>query len=354
MFFTQEIIHWYHQNKRELPWRHTREAYIIWLSEVILQQTRVEQGLPYFNRFVARYPDVRSFAEAEEGEILRLWEGLGYYSRARNMHKAAKMVIDRYNGIFPTRYADLLTLKGIGVYTAAAIASFAADEARPVVDGNVYRVLARYFAIDEPINSTEGKKVFAGLAEEVMDREHAAIYNQAIMEFGALQCKPQNPDCSQCPVQSGCEALRQKRVTSLPVKLKARKSRDRFFFYFLLREGDRIRMNKRASGDIWENLYELPLVETESALTVDELMAADEIKSLFGDQAKVTMASPVYKHLLSHQNLYTRFIQLTDFTVRSDKIFTWNSFFIKDLDTLAKPKLVLSFLREYVMNEEIT
>ncbi|MBS1527709.1 MAG: A/G-specific adenine glycosylase, partial [Bacteroidetes bacterium] len=206
MNFSDELIRWYLVNKRDLPWRNTTDAYVIWLSEIILQQTRVEQGMPYFYRFLERYPDVAAFAAAEEGDILNLWQGLGYYSRGRNMLKTARQVTREYNGVFPVDYQSLLRLKGIGEYTAAAISSFAANRPHAVVDGNVARVLARYFGIMERINSNQGKKLTQSLADELLNKKHPGLHNQAMMEFGALLCKPKNPDCAICPVRQGCIA----------------------------------------------------------------------------------------------------------------------------------------------------
>ncbi len=234
MNFNNELLSWYTNNKRDLPWRHTTDPYIIWLSEIILQQTRVEQGMPYFNRFVEHYPNVSSFAAADENEILKLWQGLGYYSRARNMLKTARLVQEQYNGAFPSAYDELITLKGIGEYTAAAISSFAANEPRAVIDGNVYRVLARYFGISEDINSTTGKKIFRITADELLNREHPALHNQAMMELGAMICKPKNPACGTCPVREGCYAFLNNATAALPVKINKVKVRERFFNYFLV------------------------------------------------------------------------------------------------------------------------
>src|SRR5476651_1628918 len=218
MDFNTELLQWYHVNKRPLPWRNTTDAYVIWLSEIILQQTRVEQGLPYFHRFIEKYPSVSSFALADEDDILKLWQGLGYYSRGRNMLKTARMVQELYDGKFPETYGELIKLKGVGEYTAAAIASFSANEARAVVDGNVYRVLARYFGIDEPINSTTGKKMFQGIANELLNQQTPGLHNQAMMEFGAMLCKPKAPACGICPVRTGCYAFLNNATTTLPVK----------------------------------------------------------------------------------------------------------------------------------------
>src|ERR1700742_1316502 len=250
MNFSDELVQWYLKNKRDLPWRNTTDAYVIWLSEIILQQTRVEQGLPYFHRFIDKYPDVRSFAAADEGDILNLWQGLGYYSRGRNMLKTARQVVEKVGGEFPVEYKQLIGLKGIGEDTAAAISSFAANEARAVVDGNVFRVLARYFGISEPINSTKGKKLFQGIANDLLSKEHPGLHNQAMMEFGAMLCKPKNPDCAICPVREGCYALKNDMINSLPQKLKKIKIKERYFNYLLVTDGDNILMNKRGENDI--------------------------------------------------------------------------------------------------------
>uniref|UniRef100_F4CDG4 Adenine DNA glycosylase n=1 Tax=Sphingobacterium sp. (strain 21) TaxID=743722 RepID=F4CDG4_SPHS2 len=349
MLFSQEIIQWYHQNKRDLPWRNTTDPYIIWLSEIILQQTRVEQGLPYFNRFVAAYPTVRDFAEAAEGEILRLWQGLGYYSRARNMHKAAQTIMQQYDGIFPKEYNSLIKLPGIGEYTAAAIASFSSNEPKAVLDGNVFRVLARYFGISEAINTGKGKKLFSKIAEEMLDKANASVYNQAIMEFGALQCKPQSPNCAVCPISIGCYALRENKVNFLPVKVKGKASRDRYFYYFIVRDQDKIAMQKRGSKDIWENMYEFPLIEYPIAIDLVQLKETSIFRQLFGSDCELEVISTPKKHVLSHQNIYASFIEIKNFNHLKTKKKVWNYVFIKDLDTLAKPKLIFTFLRDHII-----
>ncbi|MGK9127479.1 A/G-specific adenine glycosylase [Olivibacter sp. SA151] len=349
MLFSQEIIQWYHQNKRDLPWRNTTDPYTIWLSEIILQQTRVEQGLPYFNRFVAAYPTVRDFAEAAEGEILRLWQGLGYYSRARNMHKAAQTIMQQYDGIFPKEYNSLIKLPGIGEYTAAAIASFSSNEPKAVLDGNVFRVLARYLGISEAINTGKGKKLFSKIAEEMLDKANASVYNQAIMEFGALQCKPQSPNCAVCPISIGCYALRENKVNFLPVKVKGKASRDRYFYYFIVRDQDKIAMQKRGSKDIWENMYEFPLIEYPIAIDLVQLKETSIFRQLFGSDCELEVISTPKKHVLSHQNIYASFIEIKNFNHLKTKKKVWNYVFIKDLDTLAKPKLIFTFLRDHII-----
>jgi A/G-specific adenine glycosylase len=343
MNFTNELIQWYHQNKRELPWRNTTDAYVIWLSEIILQQTRVEQGMPYFYRFLDKYPTVTSFAAADEGDILKLWQGLGYYSRGRNMLKTARLVQELYDGKFPDTYEQLIKLKGIGEYTAAAIASFAANEAKAVVDGNVYRVLARYFGISEPINSTKGKKIFQATADDLLNKQHPGLHNQAMMEFGAMLCKPKNPACGICPVRAGCFAFINNATTTLPVKLKTVKVRERFFNYFLVADETSILMNKRDEKDIWANLYDLPMIETKQMLPPDELLALPLVTEYFGTEIEIAEILPVKKHVLTHQNLYVRLIKLQSKPVKLNP--DWFFTPIENLKKLAMPKIIIIFIK---------
>ncbi|MBU2948573.1 A/G-specific adenine glycosylase [Zobellia uliginosa] len=309
MTFSEKILIWYEANKRTLPWRGTRNPYKIWLSEIMLQQTRVVQGTPYYLKFISNYPKVHDLASASEEEVLKLWQGLGYYSRARNLHATAKMVVDQYGGVFPNTYKELLQLKGVGDYTASAIASICYDRPEPVVDGNVYRVLARYNGVELAINSTEGVKYFKKLAREVMNVENIRDYNQGIMEFGAIQCTPKNPNCIECPLSESCVALQTNKVGELPVKLKKTKVRNRYFNYVVLRsyEGKTILEQRKGKG-IWQNLWQFPLVESDKKLSkadlVQELGNLDyksELISLqrFNEDAIV--------HKLSHQHLYTTF-----------------------------------------------
>jgi len=273
MGFSNYLIQWYLQNKRELPWRNSQNPYEIWLSEIILQQTRVAQGLPYFESFLAHFPTVFDLAKASEEQVLKLWQGLGYYSRARNLHQTAKIIAFEKEGQFPKTYNELLELKGIGSYTAAAIASFAYDEAVPVVDGNVFRVLSRYFNVESDISSSKAKNEFTALAKEVMDSKQPALFNQAIMEFGALQCVPKNPDCSVCVFNTSCAALQMKKVQSLPLKLKKTKIAKRFFNYLVFQDANNNSVvNKRTSTGIWHNLYEFPLIETENIRSEKEIV----------------------------------------------------------------------------------
>ena len=348
MNFSETITHWYTQNKRDLPWRNTTDAYLIWLSEIILQQTRVEQGLPYFYRFAEHYPTVSHFAQASEDEILRLWQGLGYYSRGRNMLKTAKLVHERFNGVFPDDYDQLIGLKGIGEYTAAAISSFAANQAKAVVDGNVNRVIARYFGINEPINSTAGKKLFQQTANDLLNTINPALHNQAIMEFGALQCKPKNPDCGICPLQQSCFAANHNAVASLPVKLKKLSIKSRYLNYFLVTDGETVLMNKRGDSDIWANMYDLPLLETDTLYTTEQLLQLPAAAKLFGTSPALIKAYPFKKHILTHQHIYATFYHVS---VNTDKIALKPSWFFLEREKIKKialPKLIFLFLTNFL------
>lgn len=347
MSFEQELLLWYHNNGRDLPWRQTHDAYVIWLSEIILQQTRVEQGTPYFHRFVDAFPSVADFAAASEDEILRLWQGLGYYSRARNMHKAAKMVMTDFEGVFPTHYKELLTLPGVGEYTAAAISSFSSNEKRAVLDGNVFRVLSRYYGIDIPINSSEGKKVFAQLSQELISDQFPGTYNHAIMDFGAIQCKPKAPNCHDCIFSQECVALAKDIVAELPVKLKAKQSRNRYFHYFIVESEKGYLMSKRGEKDVWANLYEFPLIETADSMSLEELLMTEEFKQYF-DGATVELIVSQSKHVLSHQNIYASFYRLSGLNFKEEKKEGWSYCLSENLDKLAKHKLIFSFINQFI------
>lgn len=313
MNFSNLLIQWYLQNKRDLPWRNTTNPYQIWLSEIMLQQTRVAQGLPYFLSFTEAFPTVFDLAKADEEQVLKLWQGLGYYSRARNLHKTAKYVAFELNGVFPDNYNDLLKLKGVGEYTAAAIASFSYNESVPVVDGNVFRVLSRYFDIETDIALASAKKEFSELAFELMPKDKPAVFNQAIMEFGALQCVPKSPDCENCVLNNSCAALQKKKVTQLPLKSKKLKVRKRYFNYLMLSDDDKNTLiQKRTSKGIWHNLYEFPLIETEkeedfkfiSKAVQKELFCSNDITAIRACNDKSIV------HKLSHQHLYIKFWKL--------------------------------------------
>ncbi|MCU0434175.1 MAG: A/G-specific adenine glycosylase [Bacteroidia bacterium] len=309
MDFSSELHRWYHQNRRDLPWRHTRDPYLIWLSEVILQQTRVEQGRSYYERFAQTWPDVTALASASEEQVLKLWQGLGYYSRARNLHKTAQLIATQHGGKFPQTYHGLLALKGIGEYTAAAIGSFAFDIAEPVVDGNVYRVLARVFGVDTPIDSTAGKKEFRQLAAELLNRRDPATHNQAIMEFGAVQCLPRNPQCPTCPLAQECVARTTGRIAELPVKARKTKVADRWLHYFVFRIHEHIYVKRRGEGDIWQGLYDFPLIETETAET-DPFHTESWEKWSGSSKIKLLNTTDEFLHILSHRRLHARFYEV--------------------------------------------
>ena len=346
MTFAQTLLNWYHVNKRDLPWRSTNDPYIIWLSEIILQQTRVDQGLPYFNKFAQSYPTVGDFAQATEDEILKHWQGLGYYSRGRNMHKTAQMVMEEHAGYFPRDYDRLIKLKGVGEYTAAAISSFSGNEAKAVVDGNVFRLLARYFGISEPINTTRGKKIFTALAQELLDQEQPGLFNQAIMEFGSLQCKPKNPDCSTCPLQIECVARKENRVNDLPVKLKTAGVRNRYFNYLILVQDGNLAMHKREGRDIWQNLYQFPLIETSVPIAAHELLHTPEFETSWGKNARIKGITGPVKHQLSHQRIHAQFIEIAGFKVIDTQNFTWTP--LDQVEALAQPKLISDFSKKFL------
>ena len=345
MQFIDEIMGWYQLNKRDLPWRNTSDPYVIWLSEIILQQTRVEQGMPYFNRFLEKYPEVSDFAKAPENDILNLWQGLGYYSRGRNMHATAQLIMKNHGGRFPTRYDDLIQLKGIGEYTAAAISSFSVDEERAVVDGNVFRLLSRYFGIKEVINSPQGKKIFTQLANEVMNKKHPGLSNQAMMEFGSLVCKPKSPDCVICPVNQDCYALKHGEIGNLPVKKKGGISRSRYFNYIVVVSDNAVLMNKRGPKDIWENLYDFPLFETDTALDAEDVLSMPDFVEDFGSKVRIEAVHRAAKHILSHQNIFAQFIVIQDFNLTFTQKENWSYIRFEDLEKMAQPKIIFSFMR---------
>ncbi len=313
MVFSDIILDWYGKNKRDLPWRKSTDPYKIWLSEIILQQTRVAQGTPYYVSFINAFPKVTDLANANEETVLKLWQGLGYYSRARNLHTASKMVVDDYKGKFPDTYLELIKLKGVGDYTASAISSICFNERQAVVDGNVYRVLSRYFGVATPINSTEGIKYFKKLAQELLHKTNVRDYNQGIMEFGAIQCTPKNPGCTLCPLQDGCMALKERKTDSLPVKLKKTKVKTRYFNYlvpvFLNGNGVTSTVLKQRKGKgIWQNLWEFPLLESEKEVDLriieEKCTQVLEVES----QTNITLFNTeAIVHKLSHQHLFTKF-----------------------------------------------
>jgi A/G-specific adenine glycosylase len=298
--FSSTLINWYKLNHRQLPWRETKDPYLIWLSEVILQQTRVEQGLPYFLKFAQTYPTVLSLSVADEGQVLKLWQGLGYYSRARNLLKTAKEVCEKYNGVFPADFNKLLELTGIGEYTAAAIASFAFDLPYPVVDGNVFRVLARIYGVEAPVPAS--RKIFYEIACELMDSKQPASFNQAIMEFGATLCLPKKPLCHICPFALSCIAYKNDRIALLPVKPAKGAKKERYFSFFYIDFDEKTMLNKRTGKDIWHNLYEFPSLEFPAQVTEGE--ALDAFIHKFKLLSTALVNNPVkVKHVLTHQNI---------------------------------------------------
>lgn len=343
--FSNTIEKWYQEYKRELPWRESADPYVIWISEIILQQTRVVQGYDYFMRFMKRFPDVATLAQADEDEVMKYWQGLGYYSRARNLHAAAKSM----NGVFPKTYPEVRALKGVGDYTAAAICSFAYNMPYAVVDGNVYRVLSRYLGIDTLIDSTEGKKLFAAVADELLDKKNPALYNQAIMDFGAIQCSPQSPNCMFCPLASGCSALAGGMVAQLPVKQHKTKTTNRYFNYIYVRMGAYTLINKRTGNDIWKNLFEFPLIETPEAVSEEEFPALPELRAMFaeGETPIIGLVCRDVKHVLSHRVIYANFY-MVDLPENSQSFTSYQKIKADELEQYAVSRLVHAFIEKYI------
>ena len=344
MSFTKILTHWYSGCKRSLPWREIQNPYYIWLSEIILQQTQVKQGLPYYEAFVNRFPTVFDLAKAKEEQILKLWQGLGYYSRARNLHHTAKYVVSELHGEFPKTYKDLLKLKGVGDYTASAIASICYNEPTAVVDGNVYRVLSRYYGIATPINSTQGIKTFKALAQSLLPKTNIGDYNQAIMEFGAVQCKPKNPNCNACPLQNSCVALEQNKTTELPIKInKTKVSKKHFNFLVFISEDNKTILNQRTSKGIWQNLYQFPLVETSKPLSQKQFKTNNDIKTLLnGTEYQFSLYNDKdIVHKLSHQHLHTKFWILNVDELPQEGLL------ISEINNLPVPILIGNFIEVF-------
>ena len=336
---------WYNHSKRELPWREGRDPYRIWVSEVILQQTRVLQGISYYDNFLKLFPDVRALATAPEEEVLKVWQGLGYYSRARNMHHAAQTILTKHNGKFPTDYESIRQLKGIGDYTAAAIASIAFNLPHAAVDGNVFRVLSRLFGISTPIDSAEGKKEFTALAMELLDNEHPGEFNQAIMEFGAMQCLPAQPLCSACPLALQCHAYVNQAISSFPVKSKRVTQKERFLHFFFLHQDDRIILEKRTGKDIWRNMYQFPMIETSQPVSPESLFSGTYWQEHFSQlNCSLETVYPEKIHLLTHQRLHIQFFSMSYQAQEVPE--RWISVDLKASDRYAVPKPIESFLLE--------
>lgn len=346
-----KLISWYKVNKRDLPWRRTKDPYYIWLSEIILQQTRVAQGLPYYLKFVEAFPTVFYLAKAPEQKVLKLWQGLGYYSRARNLHAAAKQVVKEYRGIFPSEYSELKKLKGVGDYTAAAISSFCFSKPHAVVDGNVFRVLSRLHAIDTPINSTAGKKQFTQLANNILYKKDPGTFNQAIMEFGAQHCVPANPACENCVLLAHCTAGATGKAKEFPVKTTKSAITTRHMEYFFISSKNKTYIEKRGEGDIWQGLYQLPVLEFSSPAQKNKILQRFSTEILEKtSKFEVKGVSNIKKHQLSHQKILARFWQIN----LNKNIIAAKKYRKVDLKNLKKypfPVLIGNHLREITIFE---
>ncbi len=338
---SDKLISWYQINKRDLPWRDSTDPYKIWLSEIILQQTQVAQGLKYYLKFIENFPNVIALANADEDSVMRLWEGLGYYSRARNLHFTAKLISSKFKGVFPNTYVEIKQLKGVGDYTAAAISSFAFKLPHAVVDGNVYRVLSRLFNIETPINSSLGKKEFQQVANDILNSHNPDFHNSAIMEFGALFCKPHNPDCSACPLQENCLAYKNETVIKLPVKINKTKIKDRYFNYFIFNYKTNVYVRKRKEKDIWQNLYEFYLIETPQIVDENELLHDKNLRTL-SQKFLIQNKRIMKKHILTHQHIYAIFYELE--LQQPLKIKSFIKIKRSELVHYAFPKLINNYL----------
>ena len=345
IFFTKELLAWNkNDNKREMPWKNEKDPYKIWISEIILQQTRVNQGLEYYNRFIAKYPDVESIATARESEVFKVWEGLGYYTRCRNIIASAKHITHHLDGKFPADYDTILQLKGIGTYTASAISSFAFGLPYSVLDGNVFRVLARYFGIKIPVDTLEGKRFFNSLANELIDKKNPAVYNQAIMDFGATVCKPL-PLCEICPLNQKCFAYLNGVISKLPIKVKRIIKKDRWVYYLVIKYKQKFYVRKRVAKDIWQNLYEFILIETSKRSSPDKLKESDSFKSLFVEiEFEITNVSKIYKQILTHQIINGQFLNIS---VKNPlKKSGYELVTQQQLNELPFPKFITTYLRD--------
>jgi len=348
--FAQKIIEWYHEHKRFLPWRETRDPYKIWLSEIILQQTRVAQGFPYYLKFVECFPNVFTLAGTREQDVLRLWQGLGYYTRARNLHRCAKLIVQEYAGRFPNNFTALKKLPGIGPYTAAAIASVAFLEPVAVVDGNVFRVLARVFGIEKDIATSDGKDYFFFVANSLIPKDHPDEFNQAMMEFGATLCLPRNPKCDDCIFKRQCIAFARDEQAHFPVKRKKLKNRNRYFYYFVLRRGNAFLMRKREGKDIWRGLYDFYSVETKRPQKTERIIEACRTLGKMGQKIEAGKPSSIYEHILSHQTLHVRFIPLKippEQSIRPVSLPPKLKFYTRrEIHKLPKPVLISQYLSD--------
>lgn len=349
MTFSSILISWYQANKRDLPFRGITDPYRIWVSEVILQQTRMEQGIGYYLRFIERFPDIFSLARATEEEVLKAWQGLGYYSRARNLHSSARDIVERLGGVFPQTYEEIVKLKGIGEYSAASIASLAFSEPRAAVDGNVYRFFARHFGFRDPVGSSSGKKRITEKAGLLMDTTQPGTFNQAMIEFGALVCTPQNPACSECVFMEYCVALKHDVVREIPVRSKAVKVRERYFHYFIITftsdQRKRVIISKRTANDVWKNLYDFPLIETNARLSLSQLKKTTLWSSLIGTAKPLkVMASEEFRHLLSHQVILAVFYHAE---VSAPPAGMEMDIDLEEMESIPLPRLIARYWQKY-------
>lgn len=346
------LLAWFRKGHRDLPWRKTRDPYRIWLSEVILQQTRVQQGLPYYEKFLSNFPDIQALAKADEMKVLRLWQGLGYYNRAKNLHACAKTIMKEYGGKFPRKTSELQELPGIGTYTAAAIASFCFREVIPVLDGNVYRFLARYFGIKDDITSSKTRKEMKDLADNLISEEHPDLYNQAIMEFGATFCTPSNPQCEACPFQTKCYACNTHSQTKLPFKSPKVNRRQRFLHYFIFRYKDRILMKRRGENDIWGKLYDFYLIEQDRKNSFDPMEKLNEAVHLNLNNSILVERTVHAKHKLTHQQIFSEFLELKVSDLKTfnhlKKTLQLKDYSKEQIRKLPKPILINNYLYDYI------
>jgi len=344
---SKNLINWYSQHKRDLPWRDTTDPYLIWVSEIILQQTRVDQGISYYHNFIKSFPDIYALASANIDEVLIIWQGLGYYSRARNMHVTAKTVATKLKGKFPNNFIELKNLKGVGDYTAAAIASFAFKEPVPVVDGNVFRVLSRLYGIFDSTQTPSGKKTFYKKALGIIDKKNPDIFNQGIMEFGALQCTPSNPKCEMCIFNSMCFAFKKELIPELPAKKQKIKKRDRYFYYLHIIYNNTFFIEKRGDRDIWKFLYQLPLIEYDSEITIEEIVNHKLWKEIFKKvNYNKNFSVSKKKHVLSHQNIHANFLKIEVSNTNkflNEKLINIS---FKTLDKYSIPRLIERYLHD--------
>lgn len=343
--FNNAITFWFNDNKRNLPWRKTKDSYKIWVSEIILQQTRVNQGIEYYKNFIRKFKNINALASADINEVLKIWQGLGYYSRARNMHETAKKVVQEKGGIFPVKYEEIIKLKGIGKYTAAAIASICFGEAIPVVDGNVYRVISRYKGIFTPIDSNNAYSEFYSTAKNLMLSSEPGTFNQSVMELGAIICTPKKPDCKQCPVAKGCYARKYHKIDLLPAKSKSTKVRKRYFNYLVISNNENILIKKRVQNDIWKSLFDFPLIESKKNISVYELLCLDEFRNNWKFKKRNLLnSSKIYEHKLTHQIIYARFYKFKLIDSETPVISDISMIKLKQLHSFPVPRLVDKYI----------